>query len=295
MEQGQHTNNTGPARKHRFAPKAPPRRAPKPEVKGEKKEEDAEVALASDLLRRFNERSTRFRPKSDRKIAANQIAFGYGGASSSIKSYGGPKSWSGGKDQGGANAPIQMEKEYKEPWDYYSYYPVTLPLRRPYSGNPEHLDEQEFGETAKVATYDENATNSAVELGLLEEHLEASTFFLQLPPTLPMLKRSATTDGHGAKDSSGQPGRPRAKAKGSGLDDLTAGFMGKMLVYRSGAVKLKLGDTLYDVSPGMDCMFAQDVVAVNTAEKHCCVIAELNNRATITPDMDTILSSMADL
>ncbi|KAF5726096.1 DNA-directed RNA polymerase III subunit rpc4 [Tripterygium wilfordii] len=294
MEQGQNTNNTGPARKHRFAPKAPPRRAPKPEVKAEKKE-DAEVAMASDLLRRFNERSTRFRPKSERKIAANQIAFGYGGASASIKSYGGPKCWSGGKDQGGANAPGLMEKEYKEPWDYYNYYPVTLPLRRPYSGNPEHLDEQEFGETAKIATYDENATNSAVDLGLLEENLEASMFFLQLPPTFPMLRRSATTDGHGAKDSSGPPGRAHAKVKPCGLDDLTAGIMGKMIVYRSGAVKLKLGDTLYDVSPGMDCMFAQDVVAVNTVEKQCCVVAELNNRATITPDVDTILSSMADL
>ncbi|MED6175124.1 hypothetical protein PIB30_075487 [Stylosanthes scabra] len=50
---------------------------------------------------------------------------------------------------------------------YYSYYPVTLPLRRPYSGNPELLDEEEFGEAAESRTYDENSTNQAKELGLL--------------------------------------------------------------------------------------------------------------------------------
>ncbi|KAF5188081.1 hypothetical protein FRX31_022332, partial [Thalictrum thalictroides] len=30
----------------------------------------------------------------------------------------------------------KITKEYAEPWNYYSYYPVTLPLRRPHSGNP---------------------------------------------------------------------------------------------------------------------------------------------------------------
>lgn len=32
------------------------------------------------------------------------------------------------------------------------------------------------------------------------------------------------------------------------LEDLPAGYMGKMLVYKSGAIKLKLGDILYDAS-----------------------------------------------
>lgn len=30
---------------------------------------------------------------------------------------------------------------------------------------------------------------------------------------------------------------------------MPGGYMGKMLVYKSGAVKLKLGETLFDVSP----------------------------------------------
>ena len=45
----------------------------------------------------------------------------------------------------------------------------------------------------------------------------------------------------------------------------------------------------------MDCGFAQDVVAINTAEKHCCVVGELKKRAAVTPDVDSILDRMADL
>lgn len=48
------------------------------------------------------------------------------------------------------------------------------------------------------------------------------------------------------------------------------------------------------VSSGMDCSFAQDAVAVNNAEKHCCIVGELSKRLILTPDVDSILS-MVDL
>lgn len=46
------------------------------------------------------------------------------------------------------------------------------------------------------------------------------------------------------------------------------------------------------VSPGMDCLFAQDVVAVNTEEKYCSNIGELTKRIIITPDVDSLLDSI---
>lgn len=49
------------------------------------------------------------------------------------------------------------------------------------------------------------------------------------------------------------------------------------------------------VSPGMNCDFAQDVVVVNQAEKGCGIIGELNKRAIITPDVDSILASIDGL
>lgn len=39
-----------------------------------------------------------------------------------------------------------------------------------------------------------------------------------------------------------------SRKKNEHLENLPAGYMGKMLVYKSGAIKLKLGDILYDVS-----------------------------------------------
>ncbi|KAI4335232.1 hypothetical protein L6164_013898 [Bauhinia variegata] len=282
-------SGSAPRRKVKFAPRAPPRRVPKPEVKAEV-DEDADAVQAKDLLRRFNESAMKAKPKFEKKVASSQIAFGYGGESASIKSWGGSSSRQGHSFGAGVT-----EKEYKEPWDYYSYYPVTLPLRRPYSGNPELLDEEEFGEAAESSTYDENSINSAVELGLLEETPEPRMFLLQLPPHLPMIKGSDAAVGQSVTEGSKPAGEAQAAEKPCSLDQLPDGFMGKMLIYKSGKIKLKLGDTLYDVSSGLNCVFAQDVVAVNTAEKHCCVVGELGRHATVTPDTDAILESISNI
>ncbi|XP_024017225.1 uncharacterized protein LOC21409984 isoform X2 [Morus notabilis] len=282
-------------RKRRFMPKAPPSRVPKAEVKAEVVEEtDADQARV--LLRRFNEGSTRAKPKVEKKVAAAQVAFGYGGASNTIRSYGVPKGGYRNSQDGAFPSGTRQEKEYKEPWDYYSYYPSTLPFRRPHSGNPEFLDEEEFGADTETINYDETSAKAATELGLVEENPETSMILLQLPPIMPLMKRSANTAaGQEATKSSPAPVVAQATHKACALHELPAGFMGKMLVYRSGAIKLKIGDTLYDVSSGMDCVFSQDVVAINTVEKHCCAVGELKKRAAITPDVDFILQSMADL
>ncbi|KAH9670779.1 RNA polymerase III RPC4 [Citrus sinensis] len=266
--------------------------------------ENADAAQAMDLLQRFNanQGALKGRPKVEKKVAPSQIAFGQGGASTFIKSYGIPKGGSsssrgqGSAVNGGAHASgTRLGKEYQEPWDYYSYYPVSLPLRRPYSGSPELLDEEEFGEASETINYDESSMNPAEELGLMEENLEPNMIFLQLPPTLPLKKQPATGNERQVTESSSKHEGATAKEKTSSLSELPGAFMGKLLVYRSGAVKLKLGETVYNVTPGMDCMFAQDVVVINTAEKHFCVAGELNKRAILSPDVDFILNNFADL
>lgn len=78
--------------------------------------------------------------------------------------------------------------------------------------------------------------------------MEASMIFLQLPESLPVTKQSVKKEGHEVGSTSKALKSPGPSGKASGLDELPAGFMGKMLVYKSGAVKLKLGDILYDVS-----------------------------------------------
>ncbi|CAI0387479.1 unnamed protein product, partial [Linum tenue] len=258
------------------------------------KVEETDAERAMKLMQQFEERSLRGRNKIEKKVQASQVAFGFGG-SSTLKSYGMPKLKSmGNRDQsssfGGTATPGLAQKEYEEPWDYYSYYPVTLPLRRPYSGNPATLDEQEFGGSGEQPTYDEDIPSPAEDLDLLEENVEPSMFFIQLPTMLPVTKRSSTTEGKEVKERSAPSG-----GAGCRLEELPPGFMGKMLVYKSGAVKLKLGDTIYNVSVGMEGTFAQDVVAINTAEKQCCAVAEIDKRAILIPDVEAITNAMADL
>lgn len=49
------------------------------------------------------------------------------------------------------------------------------------------------------------------------------------------------------------------------------------------------------VSPGSECTFAQDVMAINTAGKDCCTIGELGKRAVVTPDIEFNLNSVINL
>lgn len=301
-------------RKVRFAPKAPPKRilrkATVPKTEAANDEDDARTQR---YIRQFNERLERKGSKAEKK-SAPQIVFGHGAKSSTtMKTYGGRTSGSSGKSiASGLKESISDEKQdvssspstvdsdeimyssdvedataknrkgYKEPWDYkYSYYPTTLPLRRPNSGDPEILDQAEFGEASINKEYDENSVNSALELGLLEESENKEMFVLKLPGPLPLLKRSASAKG---KEIFG-----RGSKKGCNFEDLPGGYMGKMLVYKSGAVKLKLGDTLFDVSPGVDCTCAQEVAAVNTEKKHFCVLGDIRKTIVVTPDIDSLL------
>ncbi|XP_075507748.1 uncharacterized protein LOC142544600 isoform X2 [Primulina tabacum] len=242
-------------RKVKFAPKAPIKKELKPTLpKVEKVESDIDEAQAQQLLRRLHESSFKEKAKVQRKVETSQVAFGYGGQSYSIKSFGTPKfppkfmkTKQGSSSNGDDNTQV-AEKEYKEPWDYYTNYPVTLPLRRPYSGNPELLDEEEFGEVTDRLHNEEHESKSTVDLDLMEDEQEKRMIFLQLPATMPILKQSSNAEGENQdKNLKNLEKGGKSSQKLCGLEALPAGLMGKMLVYKSGAVKLKLGGTLYDV------------------------------------------------
>lgn len=359
-------------RKVKFAPKGPPRRkkqnSVQPKTEADRNEDRDDNEAAEAILRKVNERLTRQKPKTEKKV---EVAFAHGVASpTSTRTFGksreltvNPDSTlkddesydrmdidslptlpsSTGSDL--AETPVndsdsllkRKKKEYKEPWDYHhSNYPITLPLRRPYSGDPEILNEAEFGEAAANAEYDEKNIHPASELGLLEKKDDVQFLFLQLPANLPLGKLHASTGGRDTagcltlpgdrsdktatlsspslkgKEVAGSAPRLPASAKGKeivdsstisrrhnttkkecSLQELPAGNMGKMLVYKSGAIKLKLGNILYNVSPGVECSFAQDVVAINTAEKQCCQLGELGKRAVVTPDVDFLLNNLS--
>jgi len=73
-------------------------------------------------------------------------------------------------------------------------------------------------------------------------------FLIKLPSKLPMVIQSTTDGGKDVNAKSKPPGGSKKVEKLYELKDLPSGFMGKMLVYKTGKIKLKLGNTLYDVS-----------------------------------------------
>lgn len=371
---------SGSPRKVKFAPKGPPRRPAKSAttkietVADDDGSDDVEAEQRA-LLRRVEDLARRG-SKVEKKSSV-QVVFSHGVASTPIRTFGKPRERTKDKNEAAdaeevafdnrqisftspstdkteieetyshsTDAVIKKKKrEYMEPWDYeHSNYPVTLPLRRPYSGDPELLDEAEFEDNAK---YDENTLCSAKDLDLLDQDDIPKMLLFQFPANLPLdrvdsrtnwgerahsLKVldksdanqkeilgssfpsvplsaaakgkqiavsppsvSTSTKGKGISGIPTNQGNGYDSRKKIGLEELPKGYMGKMLVYESGIVKLKLGDILYDVSPGSECTFVQNVVAINTSDRHCCELGALTKRAVVSPDIDSMLDNVINL
>ncbi|CAH9121623.1 unnamed protein product [Cuscuta epithymum] len=315
-------------RKVRFAPKPPPRRAKNTELKTEASQKGVSDAVVPSgrLLRRLNEHLGG-RKSNDTVKKEVQFVFPEEGASSAPTRrhlIPGDENTDGStRLDGSADGEKSMfvndenmtkkKREYKEPWDYKnSYYPITLPLRRPYAGDPEILDEAEFGEATRNKKYDESKSHASSELGL-EDGDEPRLIFFQLPNNLPLGRRDmgvqfktptakgkevveAPTSAKGKEKVENQTAGQRSSTdKGCSLKELPSGHMGKMLVYKSGAVKMKLGGILYDVSPGTQISCPQHVVAINTMDKSCSKVGDVESRAVVTPDIDALLASVLDL
>lgn len=65
--------------------------------------------------------------------------------------------------------------------------------------------------------------------------------------------------------------------------------VGKLLVFKSGAVKLRMGDVLLDVAPGAPCQFRQDVAAFNSNAGHAVILGQVTQRAVCSPNIEQLL------
>lgn len=132
--------------------------------------------------------------------------------------------------------------------------------------------------------------------------------FFQIPASLPLGKlpgvwntKVPESSDKGASSSGAQSMSSSSGAQSmsteetSVLGKLPAGFMGKLLVYESGAVKMRLGDILLDAVPGSECIFAQDVAAINSVTKQCCFLGDINKRVILVPDVDSLLGNTLEI
>ncbi|KAF5351547.1 hypothetical protein D9758_007173 [Tetrapyrgos nigripes] len=81
--------------------------------------------------------------------------------------------------------------------------------------------------------------------------------------------------------------------KDSTQPELVDGLIGKLEVYRSGLVKMRLTNGIVlDVTAATQPSFLQHAVEVNVEEKKMAVLGEVNKRFTVAPDVDTLLTAM---
>jgi len=85
----------------------------------------------------------------------------------------------------------------------------------------------------------ENRYNNAQMIFSQEKSEQHKMFLFQFPKNFPF--------NVGSNKEKGQIGATTVSGKAGALEELPSGYMGKMQIYKSGAIKLKLGETLFDV------------------------------------------------
>ncbi|CAL4972750.1 unnamed protein product [Urochloa decumbens] len=189
-------------------------------------------------------------------------------------------------------AQFGVHKQNQSPLQIPRSFPLTVNSGKYDSEETDDDDDDdndnvELHETQPSSIECEASTRPAEELHLLQEQDSKERMFLfQLPKSLPLPRRSSNIVERKGKATG------KEVKEGSNLQQLPQGYLGKMLVYKSGKIKMKLGDVMFDVNPGAESRMPQHVVALNTQEKHSCLLGEIENRHVIvTPDVDSFLNN----
>jgi hypothetical protein len=189
-------------------------------------------------------------------------------------------------------------------------HPMTLPFLDPVKANPT-LKANVVGDVDGISSrlhrssHDLRASSTAIDptsirsMGTEAEKInpanmmfrnedgryegEDQLFFIQMPTALPL---------------GDIPSRPSSAAEQSqvlgfksNLSSLPSGHIGKLVIYKSGKVKLRIGDLYFDVSTGMPCNFLQEVVAINPEKKKCFQLGDISRRMVCYPDIEHLLEN----
>ncbi|CAM6031475.1 unnamed protein product [Sphagnum compactum] len=110
-------------------------------------------------------------------------------------------------------------------------------------------------------------------------------FFIQLPSILPtvdpdyLLQRMSKMELENDAASEMTEKSKDAPFGGSCVD----GKVGKLVVYRSGKVLLRIGDMDFVVHSGSECLFSESLVHINGAKNHLVHLGAVQNRLVVSP------------
>ncbi|RDB20935.1 DNA-directed RNA polymerase III subunit rpc4 [Hypsizygus marmoreus] len=134
---------------------------------------------------------------------------------------------------------------------------------------------------------------------------EEKLYFFQFPSPFPTFISTTTETGDDtgageaipAKDIKPEPGTSKvvSPTKVQIPEPKVDGVIGRLEIYRSGAVKMRLANgILLDVNAATQPSFLQQAVYLDKKEGRLSVLGEVNKRFSVSPDIETLLTAMED-
>lgn len=162
-------------------------------------------------------------------------------------------------------------------------------------------------QTLTVREQQQTRTNSALprypaSIGELIDQTQSQLLLLQLPDVLPCeddveeVSEKPQHEKNIAADTpstSQNPPATKPTTKRISLKDMEEGKIGRLLRYKSGKVKLVLGNTYFDLNMGMETGFLQDLMSINTNREersgNMINLGPIQAKLTATPDWEHLM------
>lgn len=184
---------------------------------------------------------------------------------------------------------FSKKKAEEELLDFSAYYPTFLPFSTDQAAS--HIPNASL--IKDIVTDSTEEYSAADELNFFGENKGMMLF--QLPGVLPVAAAQNQVEDK-RKAAHAKAHIPTAKEIKQAMKphDLTGGRIGKLLIFKSGKVKMRIGEVLLDVSPGIPYPCRQDVVGIHMGpeadESHCVFMGPVGTKPVCTLDIFQLLS-----
>lgn len=195
----------------------------------------------------------------------------------------GEDEWNGNK-QGGY---VEFENA-ADLWSAQKDYldPITLPL----------IPKKYKRVNDDVRWYFSKSTSSMASVQSdTHAHDTRKLILFQIPAILSTVATPEQPGRQSDKNQLSASSAPREEERASKQDGsnpfrhVDAGRIGKIRIHKSGKAKLVLGESVFDVNPGLNCSFVQELGRIDAKNSVFASLSGIQGRLVCTPDVETLL------